>query len=740
MSAKKAVDGVPGNQQTDGVSSHRVASDNHKNGFHHMPLYKGEVNRSPFLDEEPRDAGNGGCGKSPNSFSWLPWRSGSSSPQKFIKKSYHVTNNKLKSLVGGTEMGKIRHFSLSRTASLETSCGSADLSHKAGFDRERTVLFDDGSSYSGEWKDGRICGRGVFLWANGDRFEGEWKDDLQHGQGTYASADGSVYYGGWKNGVKDGDGVFKPAVQESIEHPVVYLRKYENGNLVKNLELNMSKMKGKGKEAKVRGPERTKRSITLERPLKPGEVIYKGHHSYDLMRQLQLGIMYGIAQEGPFDPTTSVEKNDFKAVLVQNFPSTGDIPGFKYKDYLPKIFRLLRESFAVDNADYLVSLTGGPALREMPSPGASGCIFFLSEDDRFLIKSVRKEEMAIFLHFIKHYQKFVCASPTTLLVKFFGIYRVSPWFGNNARFVVMGNVLPTEKRMHRKYDLKGSSYKRTIGKEKMKDPNATLKDLDIDMKFEIATERYRLLMSALERDVNFLSNRKMIDYSLLLGVHFISWGENEWCPPGEPWAHHSSRQLFTRDHRQYHTSLAFSRNLVQNMDSLDFSNDEMDDEHLRSAADLIASANSVRDAARSSAASANSKMEFSTRTAVGLASSSINSSRVNAEGEGIGLKPKDGWGYDDSVGWATPAMAVQMNPDGSKVRQPVLLYFGIIDFLQKYNTRKKLEKMWKTTIHGDTVSVADPNHYALRFLDFMKEIFIEKGDQWAEVGDDYVSV
>lgn len=32
------------------------------------------------------------------------------------------------------------------------------------------------------------------------------------------------------------------------------------------------------------------------RPLQPGEVIYKGHHSYDLMRQLQLGILYSIAQ------------------------------------------------------------------------------------------------------------------------------------------------------------------------------------------------------------------------------------------------------------------------------------------------------------------------------------------------------------------------------------------------------------------------------------------------------------
>ena len=30
--------------------------------------------------------------------------------------------------------------------------------------------------------------------------------------------------------------------------------------------------------------------------VRPGETIYKGHHSYDLMRQLQLGILFSIAK------------------------------------------------------------------------------------------------------------------------------------------------------------------------------------------------------------------------------------------------------------------------------------------------------------------------------------------------------------------------------------------------------------------------------------------------------------
>ena len=41
-------------------------------------------------------------------------------------------------------------------------------------------------------------------------------------------------------------------------------------------------------------------------------------------------------------------------------------------------------------------------------------------------------------------------------------------------FVVMGNVFPNDVPLHRKYDLKGSTYGRTAGK-KINSPGAMLK-------------------------------------------------------------------------------------------------------------------------------------------------------------------------------------------------------------------------------------------------------------------------
>lgn len=59
------------------------------------------------------------------------------------------------------------------------------------------------------------------------------------------------------------------------------------------------------------------------------------------------------------------------------------------------VCRNLRELFKIDAADYMVSICGSDALRELSSPGKSGSVFFLSQDDRFMIKTLRKSEVQV---------------------------------------------------------------------------------------------------------------------------------------------------------------------------------------------------------------------------------------------------------------------------------------------------------------------------------------------------------
>jgi 1-phosphatidylinositol-4-phosphate 5-kinase len=62
--------------------------------------------------------------------------------------------------------------------------------------------------------------------------------------------------------------------------------------------------------------------------------------------------------------------------------------------------------FKIDTADYMISICGSDALRELSSSGKSGSIFFLSQDDRFMIKTLQKSEAKV-LFIFNDFRKFI---------------------------------------------------------------------------------------------------------------------------------------------------------------------------------------------------------------------------------------------------------------------------------------------------------------------------------------------
>lgn len=81
----------------------------------------------------------------------------------------------------------------------------------------------------------------------------------------------------------------------------------------------------------------------------------------------------------------------------------------------------------------LVTTAHCRALRELPSPGKSGSVFFISDDDRFMIKTVRKEEMRLLLELVPKYYAHCLENPDTLLTRFYGVHRVKPINGHHVR-------------------------------------------------------------------------------------------------------------------------------------------------------------------------------------------------------------------------------------------------------------------------------------------------------------------
>jgi len=115
---------------------------------------------------------------------------------------------------------------------------------------------------------------------------------------------------------------------------------------------------------------------------------------------------------------------------------------FRFKSYAPIAFRYFRELFNIKPADFLVlffsiiikkiyflkkSLCTLP-LRELSNPGASGSIFYVSTDDKFIIKTVQHKEAEFLRKLLPGYYMNLHQNPRTLLPKFFGLFCYQVFF------------------------------------------------------------------------------------------------------------------------------------------------------------------------------------------------------------------------------------------------------------------------------------------------------------------------
>lgn len=130
-------------------------------------------------------------------------------------------------------------------------------------------------------------------------------------------------------------------------------------------------------------------------------------------------------------------------------------------------------------------------------------------------------------------------NPRTLLPKFYGLYCVQAG-GKNIRIVVMNNLLPRSVKMHIKYDLKGSTYKRRASQKEREKPLPTLKDLDflqdIPDGLFLDADMYNALCKTLQRDclVSVTSPPLTVTEAawLFLGIKSVGDGLRSFMPYG----------------------------------------------------------------------------------------------------------------------------------------------------------------------------------------------------------------
>lgn len=485
----------------------------------------------------------------------------------------------------------------------------------------------------------------------------------------------------------DSSSSFREGEEKETRTSIAILeREYMQGVLISEVVINnsFSSLSRRAKRRQKKLAKEVKR---------PGEAIIKGHRSYDLMLSLQLGIRYTVGKITPIQ-SREVRASDFgpRASFWMNFPKEGSqltpphqSEDFKWKDYCPMVFRNLREMFKIDAADYMMSICGNDALRELSSPGKSGSVFFLSQDDRFMIKTLRKSEVKVLLRMLPEYHDHVRTYENTLITKFFGLHRIKPSSGQKFRFVVMGNMFCTELRIHRRFDLKGSSLGRSANKVEI-DENTILKDLDLDYCFYLEPSWREALLNQIEIDSKFLESQHIMDYSLLLGVHYRA---------------------------PQHLRPLISRSQSMNADGLGVvaEEDALEDDIVAYPQSLVLVPRGEDDG-----------------TVVGP---HIRGSRLRAASatgdEEVDLLLPGTARLQIQLGVNMPARAERKpgkwEPTFHEVYD-VVLYLGIIDILQEYNMSKKIEHAYKA-FQFDSVSISavDPTFYSQRFLEFIKKVF-----------------
>jgi 1-phosphatidylinositol-4-phosphate 5-kinase len=267
-----------------------------------------------------------------------------------------------------------------------------------------------------------------------------------------------------------------------------------------------------------------------------GKKVDEGHVNWITAYNMLTGIRFTVSRTNA-KIDRELTDADFTARHKFSFDITGNelTPSakydFKFKDYSPWVFRRLRSIFGLDPADYLMSLTSKYILSELGSPGKSGSFFYFSRDYKYIIKTIHHAEHKLLRKILRQYYDHVVEYPNTLISQFYGLHRVKIPYGRKIHFVVMNNLFPPHRDIHQMFDLKGSTIGRDFKEEDLeRNPRATLKDLNwirrrLHLEFDDKVKQ--LFVDQMRRDVALLQRLKIMDYSLLVGVHDLEKGNEE---------------------------------------------------------------------------------------------------------------------------------------------------------------------------------------------------------------------
>lgn len=337
-------------------------------------------------------------------------------------------------------------------------------------------------------------------------------------------------------------------------------------------------------------------------------------------------------------------------------------------------------------------------------------------------------------------------NPGTLLSQFFGLHMVKPRRKDKVYFVIMGNVFDNHVEVHERYDLKGSTVGRLVPDNRRLDPSMVMKDLDFDIlkrKIHLGAERKAMLMAQIRKDAHFLQQHSIMDYSLLLGIHYHSLARGEAVsfdqtlsvvspstlnlleaafPPvsakenqRQEWERRKSKR---RAKRQVMKAAERQRKRLENRDA----------HHLGTDSSSESARGGTVPGTRSVVFRPSTTGEFTHSHPLAAELNALQGARAGS-GHGHGHHGGGAPGHRRSgsrgAGEAVKGGGLlSVAEDGVTPRDEVY-YLGIIDILQVYNARKRAEHLFKSFRYdSNAISAIAPDAYAKRFCEYMDKCIV----------------
>lgn len=332
--------------------------------------------------------------------------------------------------------------------------------------------------------------------------------------------------------------------------------------------------------------------------------------------------------------------------------------GVVFYDYAPHVFRQQRIAAKISCASYRNSLR--QTTKERVSEGKSGAFFYFTEDRRFVVKTMTHEELKFLLSMLPKYYTYIRENPNTFVTRYFGCHALT-MYGKTVFFMVMQSVFDTTLQIHERFDLKGSWVGRLEGRK----PTGTVATCKFCNAEYVVGGSHDQLCDVRRGEGNLRHQYDQVGKDL-------NWNRHMALPRG--------------------TARSVARQLVRDSDFLCRIN-------------CIDYSLLVGIHHRSFNVSHYSSADSSDASAGCRASCSSIGSRSSSNGTfGPGSKPF----HQTSHGG--------MNVD--EVHGPGIYFMGLIDMLQQWNFRKRLEHVVRVYLlmqdrHG--ISVVNPRQYAERF-------------------------